>query len=406
MKKYVIFLILFLSLSIKSFAGWPTAVPTGTALDDFNDAKDTFGVEHSTITGSHSDIINSGDFTIGTSSNAPWLVIKSTGKIEFGSSNTNPYLEITTNTYHTGWSSATYFYSRDGGNLGGMLAMSSATVSLLNAFDTASSTIGTAGQTVFYGDGGNLENVVKKSSPVVTEDISLQGNDVNQIRHLKGKLFGANFNLIILGDTTFPDMYFNVLDINTDGVTQIKYGLGGGAGSDEIRFVCDDSADRMYFPHISTAVGMQFDSTTNGYIYPDDTVQMTAYLPTNNKDSVAFDIPSNAYVTTGIVYWKTPNYDILIETITFSYTNDGTDSVGTDGYDIMLSTGVDDVFESVMTSSTTLQITGDDYVQTNASAMSDSDFPADSTVRIDILAIGSTAGGDPIVINIGFRKND
>jgi len=60
-----------------------------------------------------------------------------------------------------GWKNiyATYGINAATGAFSGCVSASSMTVTHINAFDTATSTIGTAGQTIFYGDGSNLTGV-------------------------------------------------------------------------------------------------------------------------------------------------------------------------------------------------------------------------------------------------------
>jgi len=65
MKKLIFILLFFLSFKTIGFAGWPLAVPTGSAKDDFNSARTAFAIEHSTTDGIHESVRVRNSFQVG-----------------------------------------------------------------------------------------------------------------------------------------------------------------------------------------------------------------------------------------------------------------------------------------------------------------------------------------------------
>jgi len=106
------------------------------------------------------------------------------------------------------------FVSTEGDVVGGTLSMSSATVKFLNAYDTASSTIGTTGQTIFYGDGSSLSGVGAEigegsighyhiaDSTIQVADIDLSSVTISQLTNDAGFLstIKTGFSWSVPGD--------------------------------------------------------------------------------------------------------------------------------------------------------------------------------------------------------------
>jgi hypothetical protein len=130
------------------------------------------------------------------------------------------------------------FVSTQGDTVGGTLEMSSATVKFLNAYDSASSTIGTAGMTVFYGDGSNLSGVADMEKTVY--DINI--NNIVDTAEDSYKLGGvsssswatdaevANSTAPLLGKTEAATTYQKELGTATWTAAD-SYKLGGVSSS-------------------------------------------------------------------------------------------------------------------------------------------------------------------------------